>query len=302
MDSEGDRCVIGWDDELVEALRDAEGEGRLLKVNIETAAGVGTTPEPAVIPYWGVLPVLLLAALAAWLHGQGLVAAARDPPGPAAAGSFSGAPAPPLRRTLPPRMPRPADGWSVPPMPATERPEPAAEPAAGAATKGERPDVEKLLRRIAAGAGTGLGRLDVENLAAHWGVDALQRERPETLTKPAAAGEGPGRDDRSGGGSSAAASPSGDRSAKAQERQELEPPVPPRPTEHASAVDPRQQTEEEERRRARAAALAQRALSTSGEANVAVLDELIDAVAFVEFLRRGNRGEMVLKVSLASPW
>ena len=150
MDSEGDRCVIGWDDELAEALRDAEGEGRLLKVNIETAAGVGATPEPATIPYWGVLPVLLLAALAAWLHGQGLVDAARDPPGPAAAGSFSGAPAPPLRRTLPPRMPRPADGWSIPPMPATERPEPAAEPAAGAATKGERPDVERLLRRIAA--------------------------------------------------------------------------------------------------------------------------------------------------------
>ena len=35
IDSEGDRCAIGWDQELTEAQRDAEEDGRLLKILVE---------------------------------------------------------------------------------------------------------------------------------------------------------------------------------------------------------------------------------------------------------------------------
>jgi hypothetical protein len=38
IDSEGDRCAIGWDQELTEAQRDAEEDGRLLKIIVEVGA------------------------------------------------------------------------------------------------------------------------------------------------------------------------------------------------------------------------------------------------------------------------
>ena len=88
IDSEGDKCVIGWDEELVEAQRDAEEDGRLLKINVEAAPAAvqgirtvnfsGESKPPskagalglyaaAVVVGLCVAPVL--AALAGWVAG-----------------------------------------------------------------------------------------------------------------------------------------------------------------------------------------------------------------------------------------
>ena len=49
IDSEGDRCAIGWDQELIEAQRDADEGGRLLKIIVEegsTAKGAHVEQQP----------------------------------------------------------------------------------------------------------------------------------------------------------------------------------------------------------------------------------------------------------------
>ena len=86
IDSEGDKCVIGWDEELVEAQRDAEEDGRLLKINVEAAPAAvqgirkveNDEPTKAVAlglyaaaVVMGLCMAPLLAALMGWVAAAG---------------------------------------------------------------------------------------------------------------------------------------------------------------------------------------------------------------------------------------